>query len=48
MKKFTPPKYPDIESVAGAAGKLRRPLSWEEVRKIAQNERLKKFKKKKV
>lgn len=29
------PKYPDIESVAGAAGKLKRPLSWKKMREIA-------------
>lgn len=30
-----PPAYPTIESLAGAAGKLETPVSWEEMRRIA-------------
>ena len=29
------PKYPDIESVVGAAGRLEKPLSWREMLEIA-------------
>jgi antitoxin PrlF len=35
-----PPTYPTIASLAGAAGKLDRPMSWEEMKRIAHEERL--------
>lgn len=38
--KITAPEYPDIDSVAGAAGSLDRQLSWQEMREIAREERL--------
>jgi AbrB family looped-hinge helix DNA binding protein len=34
------PKYPNIASLRGAAGKLPQPLSWPEMRDIAREERL--------
>ena len=35
-----PPTYPTIASLAGAAGKLETPMSWEEMRRIAHEDRL--------
>lgn len=32
------PRYPDVASVRGAAGKLPKPLSWEKMREIAREE----------
>lgn len=37
----TPARYPDIASLSGAAGSLRKPLSWKEMREIAREGRLK-------
>lgn len=34
------PKYPDVESLAGAAGSLEAPMSWEEMREIARGDQL--------
>ncbi len=34
------PKYPDIESLRGAAGSLEKPLTWEEMRAIAREDHL--------
>ena len=34
-------KYPTVASLRGAAGKLERPLSWEEMREIAREDHLK-------
>jgi AbrB family looped-hinge helix DNA binding protein len=34
------PRYPTIESLRGAAGTLPQPLTWEEMRTIAREERL--------
>jgi len=33
------PHYPTLASLRGAAGKLERPLSWEEMRQIAYEDR---------
>ena len=33
--------YPTIESLAGAAGSLPKPMSWHEMREIAREDRLK-------
>jgi AbrB family looped-hinge helix DNA binding protein len=33
-------KYPTVASLRGAAGKLPQPLSWEEIRQIAREDRL--------
>lgn len=33
------PRYPDIDSLAGAAGNLSKPLSWKEMRRIAYEDR---------
>jgi len=33
------PRYPTIASLRGAAGRLNKPLSWQEVQKIAQEDR---------
>lgn len=33
------PKYPDIDSLRGAAGKLKKPLSWKQVKRIAYEDR---------
>ena len=35
------PRYPDIASLRGAAGSLNKPLSWQEMQKIAHEDRLK-------
>ncbi|MCX6024052.1 MAG: type II toxin-antitoxin system PrlF family antitoxin [Chloroflexi bacterium] len=37
------PRYPTIESLRGAAGKLDRSLSWEEMREIAREDHLTKY-----
>lgn len=34
-------KYPDIKSLSGAAGKLKNPLPFKEMREIAREDRLK-------
>ncbi len=34
------PRYPDIRSLAGAAGSLPQPMSWEEVRAVAVEDAL--------
>jgi AbrB family looped-hinge helix DNA binding protein len=34
------PRYPTIASLRGAAGSLKKPLSWEEMRQIAYEDRL--------
>lgn len=39
--KLTPAKYPDIHSLKGAAGVLKQPMKWEEVKKVAHEDRLK-------
>jgi antitoxin PrlF len=33
------PRYPDIDSLAGAAGSLSKPLSWKDMRRIAYEDR---------
>lgn len=35
------PRYPDIASLRGAAGSLSEPLSWRQMHKIANEDRLK-------
>ncbi len=32
------PRYPDVASLSGAAGSLRKPLPWEEMRDIARED----------
>ncbi len=39
--KVTQMKYPTIASLSGAAGKLKQPLPWKQVLKIAREDRLK-------
>ena len=34
------PRYPDLESVRGAAGSLQEPISWSDVQRIAREDRL--------
>lgn len=34
------PRYPDIASLRGAAGSLKKPLSWQQMQQIAQEDRL--------
>ena len=34
------PRYPNVASLRGAAGSLKKPLSWEEMRAIAREDRL--------
>ncbi|MBI3977213.1 MAG: AbrB/MazE/SpoVT family DNA-binding domain-containing protein [Chloroflexi bacterium] len=34
------PRYPTVASLRGAAGSLDRPLSWEQMREIAREDRL--------
>lgn len=36
-----PAKYPDIESLRGIAGKLKKPLPWKEVERIAHEDAFK-------
>lgn len=38
--KLKAPRYPDIASVVGVAGSLKQPLSWEEMRRIAEEDRI--------
>jgi AbrB family looped-hinge helix DNA binding protein len=38
--KLRAPKYPDVASLAGAAGSLGTPLPWERMREIAREDRL--------
>lgn len=38
--RFEPVKDPTIASLAGVAGKLPRPMSWDEMREIAYEDRL--------
>lgn len=35
------PRYPDVASLRGAAGSLKRPLAWSKMREIAREDRLK-------
>jgi AbrB family looped-hinge helix DNA binding protein len=37
--KLRVPRYPDIVSLRGAAGRLNKPLSWQEMEKIAHEGR---------
>ena len=37
--RLTIPRYIDIASLRGAAGSLSKPLSWQQVREIAQEDR---------
>jgi len=39
--RLTTPRYRDLASLRGAAGSLKEPLSWEEVRAIAREDHLK-------
>ena len=38
--RLAAPKYPDIESLHGAAGSLEKPRTWEEMRAIAREDHL--------
>jgi AbrB family looped-hinge helix DNA binding protein len=38
--KLKVPRYPDIDSLAGAAGSLPRPLPWQTMREIAREDHL--------
>lgn len=37
----TPARYPDIASLSGAAGSLKKPLSWKKIQQVAREDRLK-------
>ncbi|MBI3103624.1 type II toxin-antitoxin system PrlF family antitoxin [Candidatus Daviesbacteria bacterium] len=39
--RLAAPRYPDIASLRGAAGSLKQPLTWQEMREIAHEDRLK-------
>ncbi len=39
--RLSAPRYPDVESLRGAAGSLKQPLRWQEMWEIAQEDRLK-------
>lgn len=41
LVQVTPAKYPDIKSLSGGAGKLKKPLPWKQVRNIAREDYLK-------
>jgi AbrB family looped-hinge helix DNA binding protein len=38
--RLVAPTYPDISLLRGAAGKLKRPLSWKRMREIAREDRM--------
>jgi AbrB family looped-hinge helix DNA binding protein len=38
------PRYPTVASLSGAAGRLKKPLSWQEIQQIAYEDRIKAFK----
>ena len=38
--RLTQARYPDIHSLKGAAGVLKQPMKWQEVKKIAHEDRL--------
>lgn len=38
--KLTQAKYPNIHSLKGAAGALKQPMKWKEVKKVAYEDRL--------
>ena len=35
------PRYPTVASLSGAAGRLKKPLSWQEIQEIAYEDRIK-------
>src|SRR5258708_38092169 len=35
------PRYPTVASLSGAAGRLKKPLSWQEIQQIAYEDRIK-------
>jgi len=37
--RLAAPRYPDVASLRGAAGSLKKPLSWHEMREIAREDR---------
>lgn len=37
------PRYPTVASLRGAAGRLKKPLSWQEIQQIAYEDRLTKY-----
>lgn len=37
---LTQAKYPDIASLSGAAGRLKKPVSWKKMREIAREDRV--------
>ncbi|NOZ28405.1 MAG: AbrB family transcriptional regulator [Chloroflexi bacterium] len=39
--RLAAPRYPNIASLRGAAGSLKKPLSWEEMREIGREDHLK-------
>lgn len=38
--KLKVPRYPNLDSIVGKAGRLHRPLAWQELRAVARAERL--------
>ncbi len=38
--KLKVPRYPNIDSIVGKAGRLERPLSWRQLRAVARSEHL--------
>jgi len=38
--KLKVPRYPNIDSIVGKAGRLSRPIAWHELRAVARAERL--------
>ncbi len=38
--QVAPAKYPDIKSLSGVAGKLKKPLTWKRMREIARKDYL--------
>jgi AbrB family looped-hinge helix DNA binding protein len=38
--RLSVPRYPNLDSVRGAAGSLKEPMSWSDVQRIAQEDRL--------
>jgi prevent-host-death family protein len=42
MRYLAKGRYPDIASLSGAAGKLKRPMSWKKIKEAIRDERAKK------
>lgn len=41
--RLSVPRYPTVDSLTGAAGKLERPLTWKEMLEIAREDQVKEY-----